>query len=470
MLRETPATPSLALAPPLPRRAPRITVVARDERTTLGAVVAWDGARWRVLAAADRGTTSLGEDLGALVAALSRGLGGERPPRDVALLWSEVTAAVIEVPAAGLSPDRLEALLGWELEPYLPGEHAEGNGAGVAAVACGWAKAGEAGPLLACGVRPEARDQVREAVGRTGLRLRGLYPLLGCAAAELGQGAAGARVVLEVGAGAVAATRVEGDRVTRARVSRCPPGAEAATAAGLVPADAGLVLAGPLPARLRDLVGEEAPLLPAPLEAPALPVGVLGAARHALGLPGGERIACVPPQTPRRLRLGREHALFAGVVALVLATVGGGEAWMSRALRASEARLGELRGLGAQLPEKKPLEDRLKQAKERLALARDLRARRELPRVLRALAEAASEELMIERLAEEPEGVLRIEGLALSELAVRRLVRDLGLGLQPLGLAPGDPEVRRREANYAFTLRCLPRTAPEPAPAVGGPR
>lgn len=469
MLRDTPVTPSPALAPPLPRRAPRITVVARDERTTLGAVVAWDGVRWRVLAAADRGTTSLGEDLHALVAALSRGLRGERPPRDVALLWSEVTTAVIEVPAAGLPAERLEALLGWELEPYLPGEHAEGNGAGVAGVACGWAQPSGAGPLLACGVRPEVRDQVREVVGQCGLRLRGLYPLLGCAAAELGQGAAGARVVLEVGSGAVAATRLEGERVTRARVSRCPLGAEAATAAGLVPADAGLVLAAPLPARLRDLVGEDAPLLSGPAEAPALPVGVLGAARHALGLPGGERIACVPPHTRRRLKLTREHALFAGIAALVLLIVGGGEAWVARGLRQSEARLAELQGLTAQLPERKPLEDRLQQARERLALARDLRARRDLPRVLRALAEAAPEELMIERLAEEPEGVLRIEGVALSELAVRRLTRDVGLGLAPFGLRPGDPEVRRREAHYAFTLRCLPPIAPAPRPA-GGPR
>lgn len=451
--------------PPLSRRAPRITVVARDERTTLAAVLGWDGARWRALAAADRGNAgTLAEDLTALADGLGRALGGARPPRDAAFLWTQVTAAVVEVPATeGLGAERLEGLLGWELEPFLPGEHAApgANGAGGAApVACGWARANGAGPLFACGLRPEVRDQAREAFSRAGLRLRGLYPLLGCAAAELDPGAAGARVVLEVTSGSVAATRVEGDRVTRTRLARCAPGGEVAAALGLVPEDAGLVLASPRSEDLRATLGEEVPLLEAPPEAPSLPSGLLGAARHALGLPGGERIAAVPPQTRRRLRL-RGPVLIGGLVGLlVLSAIGLVEVGLAGALERARVRAAELRAAsGAAAPDKATLEKRLKAARDRQEITRELRGRHGLlPAVLRALAESAPEELMVERLAEEPDGRLRFEGTALDEPAIQRLAAALAPRLALHGLQVGQPEVHRKvEAGavlYTFTLGC----------------
>lgn len=460
--------PTESAPPPVSRRAPRVTVVARDEASTLATVVAWDAGRWRALAVveAPNGPT-LGEDLLALHGALTRALrDGSRPPREVAFLWSAVTAAVVDVPAAGLPADRMEALLGWELEPFLPGE--EGHGApstapgesGTASVACGWARPEGPGPLLACGVRPAVRDELREALARAGLRLRGLYPLLGCAAAELERGSAGARVVIETGSGAVAATRVEGERVTRTRIARCPAGAEAATAMGLVPDDAGLVLGAPLPTGLPDLIGDDARVLPGAVEAPLLPSGLLGAARHALSLPGGERLACVPPQARRRpIRLGRAQLLALGAAALLVLGIVGAELGLTRALAERQERLQALGPLGAG-ENKKALETRLAQARAQVALRGELEARRRLPELLRAVAGAAPEELMIERLAEEGDGSLRLEGAALSELSVRRFARDLELLLQPLGLTASSPELRRRDdpaaavVSYAFTLRC----------------
>lgn len=455
-IEELRVTPTESAPPPVPPRAPRITVFSRDDLNTLAAVVAWDGARWRALAVVEGPNTNLAEDLLSLHGALGRALrDGSKPPRDVAFLWSAVTAAVVDVPTAGLPADRLEALLGWELEPFLPGEgeahDTPGAHAGTALVACGWAQAAGPGPLLACGVRPGVRDELREAVGRAGLRLRGLYPLLGCAVAEMERGSAGARVVLELAAGSVAATRVEGDRVTRARLSKCPPGAEAGTAVGLVPEDAGLVLATPLRPELPDLLGVEAQLLSGAVEAPLLPSGVLGAARHALGLPGGERVACVPPQPRRKpIRLGRAQVAFgAALLAMILLAVGA-ELGYARAIADRTARLQAL-GPAGSAAAKRRLETRLAQARARLALQGEVQARRQLPELLRAVAGATPEELMVERLHEEPTGALLVEGAALSELAVRRFARDLDLLLKPLGLQVGTPEVRRRDQQGRAT-------------------
>ncbi|HBP18482.1 MAG TPA: hypothetical protein DEA08_11955, partial [Planctomycetes bacterium] len=287
----SPTPPPASPLAPLPRRAPRLTVVARDQATCRGAVLGW-APGWRALASASvPAGAELGADLHELKQALSAALpSGEKLPRSAILLSSEVVGACVELPGHGrLPPERTETLLGWELEPFLPPEPEPGpTSEGQAEVACGWARVEGRGPLLACGLRPHARDAARAAFTRAGLRLKGLYPSLGCAAAEL-EPAAGSTVVLELGRGAVSTQRIERGRVVAARVARCAVGGEVDLALSLLPREATLWIAGPVPAELREaLLGEPWSELPGPaaedpLSPSQVPASWAGAARHALG-------------------------------------------------------------------------------------------------------------------------------------------------------------------------------------------
>lgn len=443
-------------APRLPRRAPRLTVVARDPGRCEGAVLGWDGG-WRALASASvPASPELGEDLGQLKQELSAALpAGEKLPRQAILLWSEVVSACVELPAGGrLTPERTETLLGWELEPFLAPEPVhEPSGEAQAEVACGWARAEGSGPLLACGVRPRARAAAREAFARAGLRLRGLYPRLGCAAAEL-PARVEPSVVLELGRGAVATSRLERGRVVTTRVARCAVGSEVDLASSLLPREAALEIAGPVPGELREaLLGERWSELVGPGSG-VVAAGLAGAARHALGLSGGARLAAVPPARARRLRLpaGLLKGLAGSV--LVLGLVGGVEVQLERELRQARAALGEAERRAQAGQQVRGLRQRLAAQRKSQALEREVRERaRGLPLLLRDLAAAIPPELELRSAKEVPGGLL-LEGVSLDELAVSRFVGALAPRLRAHDLAAGLPSVSPAEGEpyYRFSL------------------
>jgi len=441
---------------PLSRRSPRLVALSRDQRQSVGAVLGWDGQAWRVLASLEAvPNQSLDDDVPALVRQLeSRLPAGERLPREGILLWSEVVVACVDLPRAeGLSGERLQTLLGWELDPYLAGgPELELRRDGQADVACGWSHAPGPGLLLACGLRPLARDAARAAFGRAKLRLRGLYPLLGCAPAELPPGQ-GPREVLELGLGSVATSRVEAGRVVRTRTTRCAPGREAATALGLISGEVETLIAGPVAPALRaSLVGEPWTELPAPAD---LPVGLLGAARHALELPGGGRLAAVPPAPKRSFKLPAPLAwtLLAGLLATAL--VGGVEQQLGALLGQTRAdlRLARERSDAGQRAGR--LRGQLASLRAAQALQREVAGRRVgLPLLLRDLAAATPPELELRSLREVPDGLV-LAGVSLDEPAVSRFVAALEPRLRLRGLIAAQPSVSpaRDEPYYAFTLR-----------------
>jgi len=115
----------------------------------------------------ERARAARNGDLGASLAAARGALTTRRPPRDAIVLHPDVVAGEVRLPSQELSPERLDGLVRWELDPYLePGDDE---------VAVGWARgAGDA--LRACAARAGTRDAVVTAARRAGLRLRGIYP------------------------------------------------------------------------------------------------------------------------------------------------------------------------------------------------------------------------------------------------------------------------------------------------------
>lgn len=446
--------PGDAAPAPLSRQAPRLLAIARDERRTVGAVLGWDGGAWRALASLEGPAgPALEDDLRGLTAGLRPLLPqGERVPREALLLSRDVVSACVEVPGlAKLPPERVETIVGWELDPFVPGEPEGEADDGAAPVACGWSRAAGPGPVLASGVRPRARDAAREAFARAGLRLRGLYPLLGCAAAELPAGD-GPSVVLELGRGAVFASRVDHGRVVRARLARCAPGGELEAALGLVSADAATVVAGPVEPALRAEVEAEGwGLLGAPDD---LPPGLFGAARHALALPGGARLAAVPAARARRLRLPAPLGWTLLGAAVVAAAAGVVDVQVGRQLESARQALVEAEERADAGRRAQGLQASLGSLRAVHALEREVADRgRGLPAMVRDLAAAVPPALELRLAREEPTG-LRLEGVSLDELSVSQFVAALAPRLKARGLVPGHPAVRPAtgEPYYAFTV------------------
>lgn len=425
-------------------------------------------------------TGDLARDLSAALAALP----GPRPKRAL-LVTARATAVVLQVPPTRALPlERVRGLVRYELEPYLHGELRDG-----ADLACGWADRGDEaerpGPMLACGVASSVRDEACRAFRQAGLQLVAVYPQLGCAAALAPAGVDDDVVVLEQAAGRLAASRLARGSVSRLVMQRAASGLDelARACRELSEGAATVVLAGPhdpdLVADLADLqplrVGHDAagqdPVGPAPS------ASLLGAAHHALGLPGGTRITAVAAQAPRPplLRQPLVQALIAAALPIVLAV--GADVVVRARLRTAEAAV-------ARLAAEDDLRRQAAAARRRLERERDA-LQAELPKLrevvaeheaaegrrgwllglLRGLSEAASAGISIEGLQEDPDGAVRVTGRARSQVDVQAFVRDLARAPALAGHPPRGAVVTREEGPlgataYRFEVRFGGNAAP----------
>jgi hypothetical protein len=312
-------------------RAPRLLVIRETEGGLEGAVVLRHEGQLLVSGTA----RAEGLDLDAGLPLLRERLGAGG---DAILVTPRVTALCLPdaPPMAGLSSQSLEGLVRWELEALLPPDE------GPSLPVCGWAAgppggAERAGPLLACGLFRTHRDAAREAFAQAGLVLRGLYPALGCAAAL----AEPDGTLVEVGQGGCVVIRLEAGRVTAFHAERTTDVRPLERM--LLELEGPFALAGSVPDSALSLLPEATLLEQSPEASSAeIVAGMLGAARHALGLPGGERVAAVPGSEPDPPRLRQRRVQVAlGVAALAL-LLGAAELGLGAARGRAEDRLSEL--------------------------------------------------------------------------------------------------------------------------------
>jgi hypothetical protein len=475
---------------PLTTALTELLAVETDGSSIHVAVVARDAERAVVRAAATGPATGdLAADLQAALAAF----GARARPRRAILITPRATAVVLQVPPTrSLSDERVAGLVRYELEPYLPHDEVRTPGAGDQ-VACGWAEQGgdgeRPGPLLAAGLTVSARDEMRAAFREAGLTLVGVYPQLGCAAALLPPTARDV-IVMELAQGRVAAARVSGDRVSRLVLQRASGDLdELATACrALVDDGAALALAGPVPPYLE---ADLADLAPARVgvgvaidgeDVPPTSASLLGAAHHALGLPGGARVAGVPGQ-PARVPLLR-RPLVQGLIAAALPVLLAVAALLVFSARrdAAAAAVGQLTGevdlrqRGAEARkqlerERDALNVELKALRATAAEHEEAEGRRPwLLALLRAVADATPQDLVVEGIHEEAPGTVRLTGFARAQVDVQAFVRDLAAKPALAGLPPGAVTMRRDvgrfgASGYHFDVRfgVAPTTTPAPA-------
>jgi hypothetical protein len=427
----------------------RLLVVEHDGARLRGLVVerAGDRVGSRAAAVVDGGLESLSQLVKDLPDA----------PREAILLSSEVTAACVEAPpTVDLPAARLEGLVRWELESYAP--DAEGG------LVFAWAQpAAAAGPLLAAAASRASRQAWDAAFAAAGLRLRGIYPRLSSAPALLSAWEE-PTILVEVADGRIGCSRVEAERVVRFR--SLVGGDSLETILELEEPGARVVLVGSLPPELA--LAPELMSLPR-LAEEELSVSAVGAARHAWGLPGGERVTALAARDPRPPLRSRPQVKAALAVAVVLSVVVALELWVGRALGNAEVRVLGLRDQAAQLERAAGARQALERELQALDVDEQTVRRREavlqacvqrqafLPALLAAVAAATPSEVAIDALGEEAGQRVRVRGFALNELAVRELQRDLATRLSALGLAPVESRVRRRRGRlgvegYGFDL------------------
>lgn len=452
-----------------------VLAVEADERALQVAVVAREGEAVVVRRAARVDAKGdLARDLGDALAAL-----GGKPPRRAILVSGRATAVVLQVPpTSGLPGERVRGLVRYELEPYLHGELRDG-----ADLACGWAERGalaEApGSMLACGLTSLARDEAWAAFKQAGLQLVGIYPQLGCAAALLPAAAAEDAVVIEHAAGRLAASRLRGGDVSRLVLQRAGLELEeqALACRGLCDDARDLVLAGPLdPSLLADLA-DLAPThvgLAAPAGGPQASASLLGAAHHALGLPGGARVAAINAQPPRAPLLRRPLVRGLLALALPLLLAAGADVVVRARLAAATVAVQRLEaddGLRrAAAGARKQLEAQRDAVSRELPALRAAAAEHEaaegrrewLLGLLRGLSAAASSSsgggVRIDGLHEDPDGAVRVTGVARGQVDVQAFVRDLARAPALAGHPPRGARVTREEqapsgATYRFEVR-----------------
>ncbi|MCO5172519.1 MAG: hypothetical protein M9894_39985 [Planctomycetes bacterium] len=452
------------------RVRPKDALLAVEERggRLHGALLAGHAAAVDVVRA---GSIARGPDLAADLRALKDLLAGDDPCGPAVLVTEQVTAVCLTVPpTAGLPAERMTSLVRWELEPFLARGGEARPAADEGALACGWAErgAGAEAPLFACGIAGLARAELVAAFKAAGLRLEGLYPALGCAAALAAGDLAGDVVVLELAGDRIGCTRLADGRVARFSAVRCDPGdpfAVADACLGLAGDGARLVLAGPVPDAVLDGLGARPyeRLGHLALDPLGEPVGasLLGAAHHALRQGGGQRVPAVAARDPRPPVWTRPEARKGALAAVAVLALVGAEVALGRALagaraataavsaRAEQARdearlAAALRKRAGELTTTRDdLALRLRQAEEAAASAGRARA------LLEAVAAAAPDDLAVDALVDDAQG-LRLSGFALTPVAAQRFVRDVARALEPLGRAPRGHVVHRRKGRLGL--------------------
>ncbi|MCG3117788.1 MAG: hypothetical protein LLH30_19125 [Candidatus Manganitrophus sp. SA1] len=416
---------------------------------------------------------------------------------EVAVEWGYITSeqrdACLKIQEQFQVTDE-EMVCGWSPQP-VPGELPKGLDERSG-------KEGGRYPWLVCGTSRAERSRWVALFQAQGFELKGIYPLVGCSAAVLSGSSAPSSALIEVRDGVMGCLRLSGERVQALQLYYAADRSfsEEAPLAWVGGEADTLYLSGqdhrihPLSAALAALRQQETRFIPVEVEPSTLPhgmsaaalSGMLGAARHALRLPGGGRAVCVPahdPGPPLRQRVGIWW-VSAGLLALVII----GIVELSLAVRRQAARrhqaeaLGTLNALkreGSAIQERqeaikkvqRSLEER-KQEWEEIAQRRTY-LESELPgrvdRILSFLdrvAVALPKEMVLERITEE-QGSFLIRGWSLSERAIQRFAEQLAVAMTPLGLKAVSLDVSAERgrlglAGHAVTLRLAPIPPPIP--------
>jgi hypothetical protein len=437
------------------RRAAEVVVVEAQRATARALRVAREEGALRVVAAAD----ARGDDpRSAAKAALDQLAAPRRTPVHVITL--DVTATCLDLPAL-LPTERLRELVRWELEPLV---------AGGGDLACAWSDRvltiGDTARRLGLGLRRDAIDAWKDRLA--GHELVALYPRVLSAVPLVEKGG---RVALVEARGGAIGSAILRDGVVesvRLRAQEGPLGPDQLLELASVDARS-VLISGEAPEALRVVLER------AGIEVASLPedAALLGAARHALGLAGSDRLAAVRTREPAP-PIHREpwaRAAAAGVALLAL-------------LLAYDASLGHARDervrLGDDLARRAPprpaavvtAEPRSAVASEvtdleteekalayrRSRLEQDVLANDGLPlALLEGIARSTEEDVTIDRVKQGKPGQWQVTGFALSDTAVQHFSVALGRALAARGLETELQGVRSERgrldvAGWAFEV------------------
>lgn len=434
-------------------------------------------------------------------------------------------------------------------------------------IACGWAAQGnpahEENPgshrWLGCAVSRALMQRWVAVFSRQGVRLQGLYPLAGCAATMLGEGET-SRLLLESHAGVVTATSVDAGAVTAFHMQQEPLWLLLESHAGLVtatnlhsgsitgfhmqqaslsgPLEACLEAyhaltppepetiwlaavkeeAGDLPAQLEQVLGREVRALPgsAPPEAAGQTTpGMLGAARHALRLPGLNRCCDVPADGPRKPAWQRLEVRAVAASLLLLLCLGAAEIALQVRMELAAAKKARVDKEAATLDTAvagiKGEIDRVKKQQEALQAKRDELARTEarirffgeelperaafLQSLLSALEQSVTEEVVIDHIEEIPvsktarpviaavgtptalttagnigaSGGFLLGAWALNETAAQQFVQRIKNAMQPWGMVVQEVSVIAQAGRLGLQGNAVRLRIVKP-PAVAEPQ
>ncbi len=393
-------------------------------------------------------------------------------------------------------------------------------------VACGWtaqeaAAHAELGShrWLACAVSRTLLQRWVSVFSRHGVKLRSLYPLAGCAAAVLG-GEDAQRLLLESHGGVATATSVQNGAVTGFHMQPEALWMLLESHAGLVtatnlhggeisgfhmhqsaltgPLEACLEAyhaltppepdilwlatvheeSGDLPMQLQQALGCKIRVLPevaAAEDGSRATPGMLGAARHGLGLAGGGLCCDVPVDGPRKPAWQRLEVRAIAAALLLAVCLGASEIALqvrmelaaekkarvdkeAATLDASVARIkGEIDGINKQREALKAKRDEAVRVESRARFFGEVLPERAafVQSLLSALEQSVTDEVVIDRIEElavtrtvkpatqllpmgtsaaVPAGGFRLSAWALTETAAQQLVQSIKSAMQPWGM------------------------------------
>lgn len=360
-------------------------------------------------------------------------------------------------------------------------------------IACGWqAIASDEEnqgpyPWLASGVNKGLLKQWEAAFAAQRVTLEFLFPVAGCAAANLDSREPA--VVLEVGGGQVVGIRLgeNGIESLVTHESALNGAMEACleTYHGLTPPDPEtLWLAvseggnAKLASTLTEVVGRKVRVLESGVVgvAESVSAGMAGAARFVFGMAGGTHCCAVSTRGPKTPLASRPQFRLAAGIALILAGIAVAEGVLqvrqSLATETAErvgkqaAELDEaIARVQAQIKKQDDIKAKLaevEKAEQQAAFYTDELPRRAtlLQTILGELERSVSDTVVIDRFAEEPRKGLLLSAWALTDAAAQKFALTLKRNLEPLGLAV--VEVRVAEKNgrlslpgYGLTLRIV---------------
>ncbi len=358
-------------------------------------------------------------------------------------------------------------------------------------IACGWSPqvdkrdkaVRETWPWLACGVSRKLLDHWVEAFALGGVKLDALYPLVGCATAALPLTEEPA-LVIEVHAGLLVGMRVENGRLKTLHLHQSAlPGRDLDACLEvyhlLVPPDIkSLWLAGSskdlpeMAESLSAIIGWQVGLLN--MEAGhgmRFSPGMAGAARHALALKGGA-LCCEVPVGGPRVPIWKQpefRLVAAGVILLVL-------------LAAAEISLQVRHGLVVAEKEKvdqqvaetdkafariKALQDKVNEAKKKVTAVQDEMAKVDarmnffgatlderaslVLALLDELKRGVTDDVVVDRIEENPKTGFRISAWAMTEPGALRFVQSM-----ETAMAEWDMDVRNVSTTAAQGRYSLP--------------